>query len=303
MLGWRLLVSSVLVPALVLVLYLDAHAGSGGPYLFGLAMLLAMRSVYELDQLLRTRSFEPQTVAVACCTLAVVGSGWLGFLVLPDDAGPLARLGPIALVYGAAVMFLFALEAVRFQEPGKRMETLGVELLITSYAGVLLALTVQLRWIAGADAGYLVLGSLLLTAKAGDIGAYALGRMFGYHKMTPRLSPGKTWMGAVGALLGAALGAWAWLQYATPWFNSEWEPPQPGWAVLYGVAIGVTGIVGDLCESLIKRDVGRKDSARLLPGFGGILDLLDSVLFAGPVALLLWRFLPLATWIEPSTWN
>jgi phosphatidate cytidylyltransferase len=65
--------------------------------------------------------------------------------------------------------------------------------------------------------------------------------------------------------------------------------------VCYGLIIGLVGLVGDLCESLIKRDVGRKDSAALMPGFGGLLDLLDSILYAGPVAYVLWRTLPLAT--------
>ena len=68
------------------------------------------------------------------------------------------------------------------------------------------------------------------------------------------------------------------------------------WSLIYGAVIGVVGLVGDLAESLIKRDVGKKDSAILMPGFGGLLDLLDSVLYAGPVAVLLWKVLPLATW-------
>ena len=65
---------------------------------------------------------------------------------------------------------------------------------------------------------------------------------------------------------------------------------------MFGAVIGIVGLVGDLCESLIKRDVGKKDAAALLPEFGGILDLLDSVLFAGPVAYLMWLYLPLAPW-------
>ena len=78
--------------------------------------------------------------------------------------------------------------------------------------------------------------------------------------------------------------------------DSDWTPPAAHWAILYGVAVGIVGLTGDLCESLIKRDVERKDSAALLPGFGGLLDLLDSVLYAGPVAYVLWLVLPLRTW-------
>jgi phosphatidate cytidylyltransferase len=111
--------------------------------------------------------------------------------------------------------------------------------------------------------------------------------------MVPLLSPGKTWMGAVGALLGSGLGALLWLQMATPRFDSTWEPCGWFWAMLYGMIVGVAGLIGDLCESLVKRDVGCKDSAALFPGFGGLLDLLDSILYAGPVAYLLWQVLPL----------
>jgi len=114
--------------------------------------------------------------------------------------------------------------------------------------------------------------------------------------MTPLLSPGKTWMGALGAVLGAALASWAWFCSAPALFNPFWVPCPSAAALLFGAVIGVVGLIGDLCESLIKRDVGQKDSATLLPGFGGVLDLLDSVLYAGPVAYILWQILPLVTW-------
>ena len=181
------------------------------------------------------------------------------------------------------------------------METLGVELLIVSYIGVLLGVASQLRGVAGSDAGYLVIGSLLIVTKGGDIGAYFFGRLFGKRKLVPLLSPGKTWAGAVGALIGSAATAIAWLHYATPLFtpvgSERWASPDWLSAAVYGLILGVTGLVGDLCESLIKRDVGKKDSARLLPGFGGLLDLMDSVLYASPVAYVLWKALPLATWM------
>ena len=140
------------------------------------------------------------------------------------------------------------------------------------------------------------MGSLVISAKCGDIGAYTLGRLFGKKKMMPRLSPGKTWAGAWGAILGAGFGAIIWLQLATPQFDSSWVAPRWYWSIAFGVVIGVAGLLGDLCESLIKRDVGQKDSAALLPGFGGLLDLLDSILFAGPVAYVLWQVMPLKTW-------
>ncbi|MCA9056816.1 MAG: phosphatidate cytidylyltransferase, partial [Planctomycetaceae bacterium] len=116
---------------------------------------------------------------------------------------------------------------------------------------------------------------------------------FGKRKLIERLSPGKTRAGAVGAMLGAAVGSLVWFHVLAPRINSTWQSDQPYFSLIYGVCIGVVGLVGDLCESLIKRDVGKKDSAGIIPGFGGLLDILDSVIYSAPVAYLLWLVLPL----------
>jgi phosphatidate cytidylyltransferase len=239
--------------------------------------------------------------------MTVAGAAWWGRfghmpIKIPSDDNTLAQ---VMLAYSMTVLALFLLATYRYREPGASMETLGVELLIVSYIGVLLGVVSQLRWVAGADAGYLVIGSLLVVTKGGDVGAYFLGRLFGKRKLVPHLSPGKTWAGAVGALLGSAGSAVGWLYFATPLFTPHLEKTwtAPHWAVsaVYGLILGVTGLIGDLCESLIKRDVGKKDSAHLLPGFGGLLDLIDSVLYAGPVAYVLWKALPLVTWYVART--
>jgi phosphatidate cytidylyltransferase len=126
--------------------------------------------------------------------------------------------------------------------------------------------------------------------KMSDVGAYTVGRLAGRHKLAPVLSPGKTIEGALGGLLFACLGSWIALRWVLPAMTgavavySNW-----GWLV-YGLLVGLAGILGDLAESLIKRDVGRKDSSDWLPGFGGVLDMLDSVLLAAPVAYLCWAF-------------
>jgi phosphatidate cytidylyltransferase len=226
-----------------------------------------------------------------------VVSAWVPHLSSAvSDKGPFDTLGLPLFVFAISVLWLLASNAARYREPGGRMETLGAELIIVAYVGVLLCLTAELRWVAGAQAGYLVLGSLIIAAKCGDIGAYTLGRLLGRRKMAPRLSPGKTWAGAVGGLIGSALGAWLWLGWAPPYFDARWTGCPAVWSVVYGVVISVAGMIGDLCESLIKRDLGKKDAAALMPGFGGLLDLTDSVLYAGPIAYLLWTVLPLRTW-------
>ena len=294
---WRLTLSAFIIPALIGLFVADHYLGPRAWLLLGLTLFLAGRAAWEMSELLRVRNIVVSAPAVTVCSVAVVLSAWYLPLATGQPAFPCGLvLAPILLGLATAVLALFLVEAFRFREPGHSVESLAGGVLTVSYVGLLLAMTAQLRWVAGADAGYLVLASMVIATKFGDIGAYTLGRLFGKRKMAPRLSPGKTWMGGLGALVGSALAGWAWLQFATPLFNADWQPPAWYLSVFYGAAMGVAGLLGDLCESLIKRDVGKKDSAQLMPGFGGLLDLLDSVLFAGPVAYLLWITLPLAMW-------
>lgn len=292
MLGWRLLLSAILIPSLCGLAWLDHRLGEPAPVLLVVCLLLALRSVWELTELFRVRLKDLRFSLPAACAAAVTAAAWIPYLLTPVTSGAEATL----FAYVIALLALFLAAVLRYRQPGANIETLAAEILIVSYVGLFLSLTAQLRWVAGAQAGYLAIGSLVIAAKCGDSAAYFLGRAFGRQKMAPLLSPGKTWMGAVGALAGSGLGGWAWLQFATGLFDRNWSPPAAHWSILYGCAIGVAGLIGDLCESLFKRDAGRKDSASLMPGFGGLLDLLDSILYAGPVAFLLWRFLPLATW-------
>ncbi|MGF1633540.1 MAG: phosphatidate cytidylyltransferase [Phycisphaerae bacterium] len=120
---------------------------------------------------------------------------------------------------------------------------------------------------------------ILLAVKFTDIGAYFSGKALGKHKMIPWLSPGKTWEGLVGGLMlaGVVGAACAPFIHDLHWYT----------AVYFGILIGGFGQLGDLLESLMKRDADVKDSGQLIPGFGGVLDVIDSPLLAFPVAYLL----------------
>ncbi|MEV0940032.1 phosphatidate cytidylyltransferase [Micromonospora wenchangensis] len=112
-----------------------------------------------------------------------------------------------------------------------------------------------------------------------DTGGYAAGANFGKHPMAPRISPKKSWEGFAGSVVAAAVGSalLIWLLFdVAPW-----------WGALFGVAVSVAAVLGDLAESMIKRDLGVKDMSSLLPGHGGLMDRLDSILFAVPTAYLL----------------
>ncbi len=294
MLGWRLGLSAILIPSLFGLFYLDNQLERPALILFAMCVLLAARSAWELAELLTVRTMKPSFAITGPLCVLSVGAAWAFPFGLADSIG--GSLQAILAVFSGSVLILFMTAAWRYKRPGANMETLGAELIIVGYVGVLLAVTAQLRWVATAPAGYLVLGSVIVSAKAGDTMAYTFGRLFGKRKMAPVLSPGKTWAGFVGALVGSTLAGSAWLYFATPLFGETWAPVNPLLGAFYGAVVGLIGLIGDLCESLIKRDVEKKDAAALMPGFGGLLDLLDSVLFAGPVALLLWWILPLQTW-------
>ena len=300
MLRERLLVSSLLIPALVGLFAWDHQLGATAPVLLVLCLALSLRLAYELVGLLGQRGLPTTWPLNGILAAALVAAGWSGSLwksICPQIADTPA-LERVAIVFTIAVLGLLLVHALRFREPGHSLAGLGSDLLVVVYTGFLLAVTTGLRWTPTADIGYLALGSLVVAAKMGDTGAYTLGRLFGRKKLCPRLSPGKTWMGALGAVLGAALGATVWLEG----IGSTFVPDDPSrvasgwpvwlWACLYGAVIGVAGLVGDLCESLMKRDAEVKDSAPLLPGMGGALDLLDSILYAGPVAWLFWTLWP-----------
>ena len=139
---------------------------------------------------------------------------------------------------------------------------------------------VALAWLRGdSDAGRANVLFLLLVVWASDIGAYAAGRLMGGPKLAPRISPSKTWAGAVGGLLAAmAVGA------AVAFTLNGCMVPH---ILPVAAGIGVAAQLGDLLESAVKRHYGVKDSGRLIPGHGGLLDRLDGVLTAAPTAALL----------------
>jgi phosphatidate cytidylyltransferase len=136
----------------------------------------------------------------------------------------------------------------------------------------------------GGQGKFCVLYFIVVT-KLSDTGAYAVGSLVGRHKMIPRVSPGKTWEGfggAIAASTGASLVFAHFLGGQMPGMNALH-------AVALGVLLGVGAVIGDLIESLFKREAGLKDSGRLFPGIGGILDLLDSLLFNAPIMYLYLR--------------
>ena len=118
----------------------------------------------------------------------------------------------------------------------------------------------------------------VFVVKSADIGAYSIGTLFGKRKFSPKISPGKTWEGMVGAVVSGVIVA---IGFALICDIMPWWP-----AAIFGLGFAFIGQMGDLAESMMKRDAEQKDSANKVPGFGGVLDIVDSPLAAAPFAYL-----------------
>ena len=142
------------------------------------------------------------------------------------------------------------------------------------YMGLLSSFCIAIR----IEFGLWPLLMFVYVVKSADIGAYSVGTLFGKHKFSPKISPGKTWEGMAGAVGAAIIVA---IGFAVICDIMLWWP-----AILFGLAFAFIGQLGDLAESMIKRDSEQKDSANKVPGFGGVLDIVDSPLVAAPLAYL-----------------
>lgn len=283
MLRWRLLLGTILIGAVVALCWLDYHATVPGIWFMPIALAISVLASKEVLWLLATRDWHPIPLIVYAGNLAIVASNFVP--VLFGDYLPNAWA---FVAFTLMLLLAFVGEMRRYTQPGSSMVHVGLTVFAFAYVGVLLSVVCQLRYMIDPQAGLVVLISLIAVVKLADVGAYTVGRLFGRTKMVPILSPGKTWEGAVGAIGFAVLGAVLVLHLLLPAVARS-QISIPWWAGLFfGTTVGVAGMVGDLAESLFKRDMGQKDSSDWMPGFGGVLDILDSILFAAPVAYVCW---------------
>jgi phosphatidate cytidylyltransferase len=264
-----------MIAALTALLWWDHHLGATGSVPVGLplaaltAVLVAVGYI-EFSRLADAAGLPTlrATGIVASVALALtpVWGQWL-------DGGTTAST--VLLVLAATVAACFAMQMATHRiHPAIRR--IAGTLMGVLYLGGLTAALLLIR----VDFGIPALVLVLAAVKGTDIGAYFTGSMIGRHKLIPWLSPGKTWEGLAGGVAAAAIVAMA--------LNAAMAIGLAvGAAALTGVALGLIGQFGDLCESLLKRDAGLKDSASLIPEFGGVLDLVDSPLVAAPAGYAL----------------
>ncbi len=281
MLKYRL-ISGILILAVVVLVAYVLPTPAGWFLLLGLAFL-AQHEFYGMMEAMQIRVFRNLGLlggaAVISATYWTIG---------PEASQQALSYHVENLVLTAIVLAVFLRQLFEKGNP-QPVLTIACTLLGVFYGAVLVNYMTRLafswhgdgRMQAVGPTGRIMIFYLVAVVKASDVGAYFTGRLIGRHKMSPRLSPNKTWEGVGGGVLFSLVISLVFL-FVTggklgvlPFGTLD--------AVLLGLVLPITGILGDLFESLLKRASGVKDSGTLVPGMGGGLDVLDSLLFGGPV--------------------
>jgi phosphatidate cytidylyltransferase len=293
LLKWRLILGAVFIAALGGLCWLDATPARPGVVLLGLALVVAALAAGEMRRIYARRGVVLASSSVYMGSLLPVIVSGVPVIFPGVSLNPtVGYLGWLAFGLCFGLMATFAGEMRRYDAPGHSIVNVAHAALSVLYIGGLVGMLVQLRIVHAPNSvagwrGLYPLLATIATVKLSDIGQYAVGRTIGRHKLAPLISPGKTWEGAVGGIGLATLIAAALINA----INEHVHGVRPAhflviWA--FALTVAVAGLLGDLAESLLKRDAGVKDSSDWMPGFGGVLDLLDSILFAGPVAYMWW---------------
>ena len=289
----RLWMGALLIAALAAGLSIDERLGPHVPAgippypcWLAIALVVLIGCCRELRQHMRRRDIRTSRWLTYGGVIAIALANWIPYLRSrsPPQFDHLACA--LAVLCGVNMIVLLR-EGWVFRESGSAVITAGASMLLTFYLGALAAFLIELRW---ANHGLLALAAHIAAAKCGDSGAYFGGRAFGRHKLCPWLSPNKTVEGAIAGLIASVVGTVAVVAIGAKLSNG---PPAMPWlaAGLFGLTVGALAMLGDLVESLIKRDCQQKDASDLVPGFGGVLDVMDSPLFSAPLAFFLWVWL------------
>lgn len=285
MLKHRLLFGTIMVVVFVGLVLLDGYLDGSlsktvpdnplqAPLFTILIVLLMLPAQFELGNLIKqTGGHLFKSITIPASILMATVFFWGKLSNQPD----FFMMAYLLFIPAVSFLILFVVQAVKFGAEDT-VHNISVSFFSIIYLGFLCAFVLGIRILWGPW----VLLLFVFTVKSSDIGAYTLGRLFGKHKMTPSVSPGKTWEGLGGAVLFGAL--------VSIGFSAVCDimPVLP--AAVFGAVFGVLGQLGDLAESMIKRDAALKDSSSRIPGFGGLLDVIDSPLATGPAAFAFFYF-------------
>jgi phosphatidate cytidylyltransferase len=274
----RILTAAIALPIIIVSIVLPVWVPSAVWLFVAVAAFAMAAGLFEFYSL--TKKLELKADA---------GVGYVGaialFIGFVFDA-PAKQPDIILATIGALLIALLASQMLRFRvDFSKMLGGVGVTLLGVMYVAFLGGFLVATRmgFEQRPNLSTHLLGYFILVIFASDTGAYFTGRAFGKRKLAPSISPGKTYEGLAGGLVAAAAAAAlaTWLFFP--------ELPYP-WSIPLAIVLAVIGVIGDLAESALKRGAGAKDAASILPGHGGFLDRLDSLLFGAPILYYFARF-------------
>lgn len=286
MLRTRLWMGALLVALVVGVLVFDQRFAPWYPFLFLITIVFSLCGCVELRHLLDPL-YRPRAAVCYPGVALLVLVNWVPHVLPAVRAWAPNPWSWVAGTLALVVLSAFVWEMAVFKGPGYAVQRMALTTWTVAYLGLCPSFLVQLRFQIQDPPGHpgvarstLAVALAIFVPKFGDVGAYFTGRFLGRHRMTPVLSPKKTWEGFVGGMAASVLTVLG-LQALGPVFLDGQLATVT--AIGCGLVVGLAGILGDLAESLIKRDCQKKDASQILPGFGGILDVVDSIIFAAPV--------------------
>jgi phosphatidate cytidylyltransferase len=267
----RSLSAVVLIPLVIALVFF------GGWVAFGGAVLALLLGMYELNAMFAYKGWRPPLLLSALLGLTFLCAARL-YILRPQP-------GPVLLILGVGVSALLILSFSWLILTRKHLESSVLEWALAMgsafYLGWPLAFFLLLRGdtLGSANTGFWWMLALFFITWADDTFAYFTGHFFGRTKLAPVISPAKTWEGFAGGLVFTVIAA---LLFTIALPAAFGHPLHATWyqAIILGALVAVTATVGDLAESLLKRGTGVKDSGKLVPGHGGLLDRMDSLLFA-----------------------
>lgn len=281
----RRLISSVILWTVVLLAIFSAHPLVSAWFFLLIMFVLALTGLMEFYDLARK-------IGLPCFKGWGIFGGlllmtstffYLSRVIVPESIAP-AEANDFETTF--LILFVLGLCIRQFlsRSNPEAITAIATTLFGLMYVPWLLNFIQKINFYPGIEGQYYVLYFILVT-KFSDLGAYVTGSLFGRHKMIPRISPGKTWEGFAGAIVISTAASVAYAKIAGAHL--------PGMNLLHAIVLGVVlssaAVIGDLVESLFKREAGVKDSGRFFPGIGGILDLMDSLLFNAPLMYLYLR--------------
>jgi len=255
------------------------------PGLFVLVVGLGLAATWEICGMLGQRHLPHAR------WIMILGGGiFLSGSFLLNRAFPPPVVSDLEMLALPLVLAALVLRETAARAPAQAIESIACSLSGWLYVPWLFSYLAKIIYLPplldGSPTGQFYVLYLLVVTKVGDTGAYLVGSWIGRHPIAPRISPKKSWEGLLGALVfavGSSLGLVMAIPGKLPALN-------PIHAALLGVLLGMIGAAGDLAESLLKRALGAKDSGRMLPGIGGALDLIDSLLFTAPLLYFYLRY-------------